>query len=438
MSAMLRRIGATGFSLRRGFSSAKADYDVVIVGGGCGGIGAASQLLMKDRGLKIAIVEPSDEHYYQPGWTLAGANLLPMKSTVDRMSNVMPKKVTWVKQKCETFDPENNKVVTDGGELTYGMLLVTPGIKLHFDRVKGLIPTLGKNGVCSNYSFTTAPFTKQFAESTKKGTFIFTSPATPIKCGGAPLKAAYLIDDLSRRLGNRDSQNFKFCAGGIACFGVPYYRGPLEELLAERGIENIVSHNLVEVRGEEQIAVFQTGPESQTEMKFDFLHVVPPQGPHDFMAKSPLADASGFCEVDKGTTQHVKYPNVFGIGDASNMPASKTAAATVSQATVASSNMLDFRAGRAFSKSYNGYAGCPIVVSNKLCIMAEFGYDGVPMESLKFMDQRKPSRLWFHMKRDAFPTMYWWGILTGLWRGPSMIPEIPAVYNAGKASALRA
>jgi len=435
---MLGRVRATGCVLRRGFSSTKADYDVVIVGGGCGGIGAASQLLMKDRGLKIAIVEPSNEHYYQPGWTLAGANLLPMKSTVDEMSNVMPKKVTWVKQRCETFAPEENKVVTDGGELTYRTLLVSPGIRLNFDHVKGLEESLGKNGVCSNYSYNTVSFTRQFAESTKKGTFIFTSPASPIKCGGAPLKAAFLIDDLSRRLGNRDSQNFKFCAGGVACFGVPYYRGPLEELLEERGIANIVSHNLVEVRGEEQVAVFQTGPESQTEMKFDFLHVVPPQGPFEFLAKSPLADANGFCAVDKGTTQHVKYPNVFGIGDASSLPTSKTAAATVSQATVASSNMLDFMAGRAFSKSYNGYAGCPIVVSNKAAIMAEFGYDGVPMESLRFMDQRKPSRLWFHMKRDAFPTMYWWGILTGLWRGPSMIPDIPAVYNGGKASALRA
>jgi sulfide:quinone oxidoreductase len=397
----------------------------------------ASQLLMSDKSLRVGIVEPSEVHYYQPGWTLAGAGLLTVPSTKRDMKDLMPKKATWIKHKCLTFDPENNKIATDGGDISYRSLVVAPGIGVFFDRVKGLAEAVGKKGVCSNYSFQTVGYTKQFAESVKKGTFVFTAPATPIKCGGAPLKATYLIDDLCRRNGTRDAKEFIYCTGGQACFGVPYYRIPLEKLFEERGVENRVNRNLVEVKGEEQIAVFATGPDTTEEIKFDFLHVVPPMGPLDFMMKSPLSNEGGYTDVNKATMQHNKYPNVFGLGDGSSLPTAKTAAAAVSQATVTAKGIREFFANKPLSGAYNGYAGCPITVSNKGVIMAEFGYDGVPMETLKFMDQRKPSRLWFHMKRDAFPFMYWNGILKGLWRGPKMFPGVPGVYNPGNASFLR-
>lgn len=222
------------------------------------------------------------------------------------------------------------------------------------------------------------------------------------------------------------------------CFGAAYYRSAVELELTQRQIEMNVQCNLVEVRGTQQEAVFAT-PDGDKVVKFDFLHVTPPMGPHDFVAKSPLANAAGFVEVDKFSLQHARYPNVFSLGDASSAPTSKTAAAACSQAKVVTTNLLAQLDGQigGIIASYSGYSGCPITVSNKAVIMAEFGYDGVPMETLPWMDQRKPSRLWFHVKRHVFPTMYWWGILSGLWRGPSGLPHVPFVLNNGRPSTVR-
>ena len=168
--------------------------------------------------------------------------------------------------------------------------------------------------------------------------------------------------------------------------------------------------------GDREEAIFETSNGNVT-VAYDFLHVVPPMGPHQFLAESPLVDAQGYVDVDKQTLQHQRFPNIFALGDASNLPTAKTAAAAVSQATIATANLMATMEQKPMLKTYEGYAGCPITVTSKTVIMAEFGYDGVPMETMPFIDQRKPSMIWAFMKRIAFPIMYWHGILNGLWRG---------------------
>ncbi len=168
----------------------KNQYQILIIGGGNAGLSVASQLLRKRGNLNIGIIDPSEKHFYQPAWTLVGAGAFDIKKTVKSEKDYIPKNTTWIKEAVTTFHPEENKVVCHSGkEITYDYLIVCPGIQLDWNKVKGFKETLGKNNVSSNYSFETAPYTWELIKNFKGGTAIFTNPATPIKCGGAPHKS---------------------------------------------------------------------------------------------------------------------------------------------------------------------------------------------------------------------------------------------------------
>ena len=176
--------------------------EILIVGGGNAGISTASQLLRKDKHLKISIVEPSEFHYYQPAWTLVGAGIYNIKKTKRTEASVMPSGVEWIRSKVSVFDPVNNEVsLSDGTRIRYQYLVVATGIQMNWQEVKGLPETLGKNGVCSNYKFDTAPYTWEVLKNFKGGKAVFTSAHTAVKCGGAPHKIMWLTGDYLRKHG---------------------------------------------------------------------------------------------------------------------------------------------------------------------------------------------------------------------------------------------
>ena len=167
-------------------NSAQQNYDVVIIGAGSGGIAAASSLLKRDGGLRIALVDPKEEHYYQPGWTMVGGGIFSNTQTKRAMSDLIPSKVSWIKQAAVGFSPEQNTVQLDNHQsLHYQHLIVAPGLVLNWDGIKGLKESLGKNGVTSNYSYEHSAYTWQLVQNLKKGRAIFTQPPMPIKCAGA-------------------------------------------------------------------------------------------------------------------------------------------------------------------------------------------------------------------------------------------------------------
>ena len=171
-----------------------ASYDVVVIGGGAGGSAATASLLKRSPSLKIAVVEPSEMHYYQPGWTLVGGGIFKRPQTERPMSQCIPSDAQWIRAAAASFDPENNAVILeDGTRLVYRSLVVAPGLSLNWDAISGLRETLGKNGVTSNYQVGLAPYTWQLVEEFKGGKALFTQPAMPIKCAGAPQKAMYLL-----------------------------------------------------------------------------------------------------------------------------------------------------------------------------------------------------------------------------------------------------
>ena len=388
-------------------------HSVLIAGGGTAGITVAARL--RDRGVTgIAILEPSDKHYYQPLWTLVGAGVFAKETTERDEADYIPDGVTWIRDSVATFDPDVNTVTTQAGaKLTYDVLIVAVGIQLDWDKIEGLPAALGKAGIVSNYRYDLVDSTWRELQAFDGGNAIFTFPSTPVKCAGAPQKIMYLADDHLRQRGVRDRSRIMFASAGAKIFGVERYARTLRKVIERKGIETLFRHDLVAVRPSSREAVFrQLDEQREVVLRYDFLHVVPPQSAPDVIKRSALADAAGWVEVDKYTTQHTRFPNVFSLGDVSSMPTSRTGAAIRKQAPVLVDNLIAFREGKPLNGRYDGYASCPLVTGYGKLVLAEFDYDGNPAESFPFDQSEERWSMWA-MKTYALPELYWNGMLRG-------------------------
>lgn len=396
-------------------------FEVLIVGGGNAGLSTAGLLLLKRPGLKVGIIEPSDKHYYQPAWTLVGGGIFDIRKTEREEKNLIPKGATWIKEYAQTFHPDNNSVTTrENHTYTYDYLVVCPGIQINWNAIKGLPETLGKNGVSSNYSFTSAPYTFECIKNFKGGKMIFHSPHSPIKCGGAPQKIMYLAADYIRKHHLEEKTTIEFRSGGTKIFGVPKYAKTLNKIIDRYHIDTHFFQDLIEIDGPGKKAKFVSLHEDnkgeEQWVDFDFIHVTPPQGPPDFIKNSPLANDAGWVDVDKHTLQHNKYPNVYALGDASSLPTSKTGAAIRKQTPTLVENMLAQMEGKPSVRKYNGYTSCPIVTGYGKLMLAEFDYNNEPAETFPF-DQSKERWSMYFLKKEILPRMYWGAIVKGRMQG---------------------
>lgn len=418
-------------------------YQILIIGGGNAGLSVASQLLLKNKNLQIGIVEPSEKHYYQPAWTLVGAGAFDIAKTEKKEADYIPQNTTWIKEAVTTFSPEKNTVTcTNGTEITYDYLVVCPGIQLDWKKIDGLTETLGKNEVSSNYSFNTAPYTWELIKNFKGGTAVFTNPATPIKCGGAPHKIMYLACDYWRKKGILDQCDVHYVSGAGVIFGVPEYAETLKKKVAQYNIKVHFGANVTAIDGKSKTIFFESKEQpkdletkfstlqascygitenqaeasiSKVSLNFDICHTVPPQSAPDFIKKSPLADANnplGYVEIDKHTMQHSRFKNIFALGDCTNAPCSKTGAAIRKQAPVVVENLLQLIANHPVTASYDGYSACPIPTQYGKLMLAEFDYSNKPKMTFPF-DQAKPRWTMWILKTKILPWLYWNKILKG-------------------------
>lgn len=390
-------------------------HEVVIVGGGTAGISVAAQLTRGwSNQLDVAIVDPSDSHYYQPAWTLVGGGAFRMAKTRRDEASVIPRKAKWIRDAVINFEPEQNRLKTrDGRTIQYDYLVVCAGIQIKWDDVKGLKENLGQAGVCSNYSFESVGSTWDNISHFKGGTAIFTQPVTGIKCGGAPQKICYLADDYFRQQGVREKTKILFVSGTSSLFAVEKYRKVLEQVVQRKGIETRFNQSLVAISADTKEAIFRnTETGEETSVNYDMIHVTPPMGPPAFIAESPLADEKGWVDVDKYTLQHVRFSNVFALGDSSNLPTSKTAAAIRKQAPVVTRNLKSLIAGKPLTARYNGYTSCPLVTGYGKLVLAEFDYDKLPDETFPFNQAKERWSMWL-LKKYLLPVLYWKGMLKG-------------------------
>jgi len=399
---------------------ADATHEVVIIGGGAAGIAVASSLLARSPGLDIAIIDPADIHYYQPGWTMVGAGVFDAAKTARTMGSVLPSGVHWIKAAVAAFEPERDAVILDGCRVVkYRQLVVCPGLKLDWHGIEGLSETLGRHGVTSNYRYDLAPYTWELVQKLRGGLAVFTQPPMPIKCAGAPQKAMYLSADHWRRAGVLKDIDIQFCNAGAVLFGVAAYVPALMEYIEAYGIDLNFGEALVSLDGPGRRATFTKtnadGSKETVVRQFDVIHVVPPQKAPDFIRVSPLADAAGWVDIDQATMRHKRFPNVFALGDVGNSPNAKTAAAARVQAPVVAHNLLRDRGMVKGEAHYDGYGSCPLTVERGKIVLAEFLYGGkvAPTFPKWLIDGTRPSRAAWYLKERLLPPLYWQGMLKG-------------------------
>lgn len=415
-------------------------FPILIIGGGTAGITIAAQLTKKDPSLKLAIIEPSSKHYYQPAWTLVGAGAYDFKDTERDEVDYIPKGVEWIKDIATAIDPDKNEVSTSqSGVISYDYLIPVPGLVMAPELLPGLSEALDKGVVCSNY--TDPEHTWKVLQNFKSGNAVFTQPTTPIKCGGAPQKIMYLAEDYFRKKGIRDKTNVLYATPGTVIFGVPAFAKTLNKIIHDRDIifkpfyapiridaENQDIYFQYSKPGESNCTIMEGNPLNEeltgaTEIKvhYDMLHIAPPQTSPKFIQESKISiqegPGKGWIDVDIHTMQHKRYPNIFSIGDVAHLPTAKTGAAIRKQAPVLVKNLLQLiHSGKIGEESYDGYSSCPIVTGYGKMLLCEFKYDNVqasdPLIS-KFVDTTKEQYSMWLLKKYGLPYLYWNLMLKG-------------------------
>lgn len=410
---------------------------IVIIGAGTGGIMVASQLRKAAKDLEIVLIDPSEKHFYQPAWTLVGAGTFSMKKTERKTADFIPTGVQWIKERVAFFYPEQNEIALQSGKkVSYDRLVVATGLVMEPSWIEGLQESLGKGVVCSNY--TDPEHTWKVLQNFKGGNAVFTQPTTPIKCGGAPQKIAYLAADYLKKNGLSAKSNVVFATPGSVLFGVKEIRETLQHVVDRYGIHFKPFYAPVKVDGENRKITFRmvhehenqcvvnednelnevvTG-ESFVEMPFDMLHIAPPQAAPKFVRDSVLANENGWLDVDIHSLQHKRFKNVYGLGDVAALPTAKTGAAIRKQTPVLVDGLLQSLKGQESQKRYNGYSSCPLVTGYGKMVLAEFNYEGqfTPDPKLKqmlvFDSHKEHWRLWM-LKKYMLPDLYWRKMMRG-------------------------
>jgi sulfide:quinone oxidoreductase len=398
----------------------RAHGRIVIVGGGTAGIITAS-LLHRAGQDDIAILEPSERHFYQPIWTLVGAGVVAKETSARSEGRYIPKGVQWIQERAVEIDPEAQLVKTDlGTTVEYDFLVVAVGAQLNWGAIPGLTEAIRRGDASSNYAYDLAPKTWELIRNFKGGTALFHMPGTPIKCPGAPQKIMYLAADHFRRKGILRDAKVIYGSGTASIYGAKEYAAVLNRVLERYGVDAKFNHELVEVLPDKKEAVFQlkNDPGGQRiTIPYDMLHAVPPQSAPDFIRQSALADPQkpkeGWILVNKYTLQHLNYANVFAVGDVAGTPNAKTGAAASRQAPVAVANLLSVMQGKEPQAQYDGYIACPIVTGYGRMLLCELDYSGKPSPRIPWINTFQERYDMWLLKRYGLPWLYWNVLLRG-------------------------
>ncbi len=449
-AAALMATGTTGCT----GTVSDAQGKIVIVGGGLAGIATAARLMNSLKNPDVTVIEPNElSASYQPGQTLVGAGIWDNADTEYKTADFMPKGVKWIKAKAVEFDPQNNTVKTsDGQTVQYDYMIIAAGLKLDFSFFKGLgieetitsrgddsavRKIIGQNGLASIYFANGATDTwtqmQKFIEEAKSGKKvqgIFTDPHTAIKCGGAPKKIMYLTDARLREAGARENAELTFYPNGGKMFGVPEYHDAIVKQFEARDMKWHYRHNLVAVDPVTKIATFDKQWEEKgeydedleeytmvtkhenVEVPYDFMHITPPMIAAEEIANSPVGSGQGWVPVVKETLQHVKYKNIFALGDIAAVPMGKTGGSARKQYKVVVENLISVMEGKEPKAQYGGYTVCPLITSIGTVMLAEFDWSGKPTPSFP-LDPTQERWIWWLLKVYALKPMTQYGMLSG-------------------------
>jgi len=368
----------------RSAAQVKTGARIVIAGAGAAGLSVASRLAAGLEGARITLIDARKAHLYQPGFTLVGAGIKPRDYVVSRTADYLPPGVELVAERVAEFDPDGNKIVTESGASHgYDFLIVATGLQLEYGLIEGMdVRLIGKHGIGSLYNGPDAALATWEAMSAfadRGGTGIFLRPATEMKCAGAPLKYTFITEDYLTRRGRRGQARIVYNAHNKELFSVPIVSEKVRMLFQQRDVQVNYQRVLKAIDPGRRTATFST-PDGTEEQGYDFIHVIPPMRAPEAIRNSPLPwrsgqwAAEGWLEVDRGTLRHVRYPNVFGVGDVAGVPKGKTAASVKWQAPVAVDHIVAEIRGATSQALYTGYTSCPLITRLGRAMLVEFDY----------------------------------------------------------------
>lgn len=427
---------------------------IVIVGGGLAGIATAARLKSMASSLDITLIEPNlKSATYQPGNTFIGAGLYQKSDVLYNTVDFLPKEVTFIHDKVIDFYPENNQVVTSQKEVIgYDFLVISAGMVLDFEKIKGLeelqemytvdesskINDFFKDTMVSTvYNVNSAEQTWKnmqiIMEEAKKGKAlkaIFTHPNTAIKCGGAPKKMMYLMNARLEEAKVRKNVELSLYAYPSKMFAVKEYEEAIIKQYEERQMLWHLNHNLIELNLKDKIATFDKSWQEKGEydedleeyemvekheyvdIAYDFMHLTPPMKAPKEIAQSEVASANGWIPVNQETLQHVKYPNIFSLGDIAAVALGKTGGSVRKQYKIVANNIISAIKNEELQDKYDGYTVCPIITDIGKVMLAEFDWSMKPTPSFP-LDPTQERYVWWLLKAYLLKPMTQYGMLSG-------------------------
>jgi sulfide:quinone oxidoreductase len=406
---------------------------IVILGGGTGGTMTANRLRRRfGPEAEIHVVDRDDRHVYQPGLLFVPFGLAHVEEIVRPRRRQLRSGIVFHEHEVEEVWIERDEVLLDDGSvLPYDVLVVASGVRLLPDETEGMTGPGWNERVFTFYSPEGAEALRAALERFEGGRLVVNLVDMPIKCPVAPLEFAFLADWYLRERGLRSRTELVYSTPLDGAFTKPIASERLAGMLAEKEIELVTEFNAGEVDGVGGTLAAYDG----RELAFDLLVTIPLHGGAAYVERSPgLGDALGFVPTDKRTLQTPARPNVFALGDATDLPTSKAGSVTHFEAEVLAENVARYLAGTELETGYDGHANCFIETGFGRALLIDFNYETEPLPghfpAAFGLPLLRESRL-NHLGKLLFQWVYWHALLPG-----REIPGIgPAMPTAGKQRA---
>jgi sulfide:quinone oxidoreductase len=405
---------------------------VVILGAGTAGTMMANHL-RKDLDKKewqITIIDESEKHYYQPGYLFLPFDIYQPDDIVKPIEKFIPAGVQLILQRIEKIEPGENKVrLANGHFIQYDILVIATGARIAPDEVQGMHGKEWQNSVFDFYTFEGAIALRNKLRNWEGGKLVVHITEMPIKCPVAPLEFAFLADSFFKHKKMRDKVEITYVTPMSGAFTKPKATAALDHLLEEKNITIESDFAIAEVDNDNKKIIDYGGKE----IDFDLLVTVPTNKGDDLIERSGLGDDLNYVPTNKTTLQSLAYENIFVIGDAANIPASKAGSVAHFQAEVLTENIQHFIKGERLNEAFDGHANCFIETGEGRALLIDFNYTHEPVEGdfpfarfgpLKLLKETRTN----HWGKLAFRWVYWNMLLKA-----KPIPFVPSKMKmAGK------
>jgi sulfide:quinone oxidoreductase len=407
--------------------------NIVILGAGTGGTMMANhlknELTPKDE-WQITIIDEREQHYYQPGYLFLPFDIYEPEDIVKPIEQFIPKGVDWKRGKIDLIMPEENKVQMANGEvLPYDILIIATGARIAPEEISGMQGAEWKKSVFDFYTFEGSLALRDKLRTWEGGKLVVHITEMPIKCPVAPLEFAFLSDSYFINKGMRDKVEITYVTPLSGAFTKPKATEALDHLLHDKNIKVETDFAIEQIDNDRKVIVDYGGKE----IPFDLLITVPTNKGDDVIERSGLGDELNFIPTNKGSLQSLAHPNIFVIGDASNIPASKAGSVAHFEAEILTENINRYIAGQPLQEEFDGHANCFVETGHGKALLIDFNYSHEPVEGTFPFPGVGPLRLlkesrMNHMGKLAFKWIYWNMLLKG-----THIPFVSAkMQEAGK------